>query len=261
MKKLLLTVLLLAVHFAYPQEFQNPGFIQGTVPTALGQIAYCDYMFAARSGPDYFHPQSPDPAVGIPYNAYGYQTPTLNSQFRYIGVKCWQEGVQIPELAGARLARPTVIGHRYAILSAWSLADNSKYTCDNIGIKLGGSYAIYSYLADTGHYWSYKFDTLVATQVDSVCYLGQHFQVGNMVTPTMVNPQGQPYAYFYIGQLLITDLDATPVGVTEPTLRADHFTPVRYTDLLGREVPASTPGVLIEESTNGVLTEFRKVWR
>lgn len=175
--------------------------------------------------PDYFHYCANYP-VGVPYNFQGFQE--AHSKFAYAGIYL-TEGVGINtdkrEYIQTYLNTPLEAGKRYHFEMYVNLANNCRYTTDDIGVKLSTVFLSginnqdpLLYIPDIINLSSNSFDTLNWTLVsgDYVAAGGEvYLVIGNFkndlqTTSTLYNISS-PHEYIYC---YIDDVSLTPAVTT-----------------------------------------------
>ena len=249
MKRIFTLFALLSLVLSSPAQRMltpNPTFDIGSVPDSLGSAASCmSYVpvtgFGGNGTPDYFKFNPWHPCVSTPVNEFGSQSDLSGDG--YLGMMFGGEDVE-NEYVGIRLVEPTVIGNRYVITVTVSLAENSGYYSDNLGISIAGNLILpkhSGFKIDSPNQWQTFTDTIVAAKVRDVVYVGSVLESAE-VTP--IGNGGRPYCYVYLGEFSVVDLDQEPLEA--PTVDVESYSLISRHNILGQSVNDSFQGLVVE---------------
>lgn len=218
----------------------NPNhlFELGTAPTDTNQGNLCTgYQGYAGRVTDYFRAGSPS-IVGMPSNIMGQQQDILGGS-SYMGLAV--NGYRGVEVWGM-LLDSVYIGNSYRLSVTYSVADDSKYSCDSmIMIFAGNNMYVQSDVAES-LLWHTHTITVTAMNTQAVVLIGPGYHDFTLAR-RLINPSGFEGSYYYIAELSVIDLG--PVGVEHETTSSESMRVVSRTNLLGQAVDGGCKGVVV----------------
>jgi hypothetical protein len=229
MKKTLFifVVILLSINgsFAQINLVQNPSFQDAIAcPSYLMQIdsslGWCSY----RPSPEYFNKCAAySSCVSIPKNCFGFQYTPNNTCNAYAGLYTNNinsypvPGINYREYIGRQLSSPLIVGQKYYVSFKTSLADNSFYATDKLGVLFSTvpysdinpapirNFAhVYSTLiiSDTSENWTTISGSFVSDSAYSYIIIGNHFDDAH--TDTIVLNSSYSGAYYYVTDFCVS---------------------------------------------------------
>ncbi len=190
MKHLLNTILLcIAVVIANAQQIVTHGFINYTAcPTDFSQIYLCTNWYQPTGGTsDYLNACANGTNVGVPNNYWGTQACVDNA---YVGLYTYAPAAttDYKEYIGTEIA-PLTVGQEYEMSITVSLADNSSFATDGLGVYFSMNQYTYSVMYNTIN---------VTPQIDYTSY-GTITNKLSWVTLTKTFIADSPYRHIIIG--------------------------------------------------------------
>ncbi len=198
----------------------NPGFeFYHHCPPYPGQIHEAvDWNAPNNKTTDYFHRcSSPAGGASVPANLLGFQEPYHGDG--YAGIRTWIPIIEgnpyYREYLATQLLEPMVAGETYEISFMVSVAEESGYYSDDIGIYFSpepfGHQAVYDYepqvrqpdnvLLENTNDWVKIYSKYVAQGGEQYLLLG-NFLDDERMTREVIDPQ-LPVVYYYIVEVVV----------------------------------------------------------
>ncbi len=136
-KSLFLVIMNLGLVASSQNLVPNPSFeTYTTCPTSVNQLnSAIPWVTPTLGTPDYFNVCSTNNFVDVPGNFFGFQNARTGDAYAHC-VFFPATGANSREYIQAQLTSPLIVGQDYVVSFYVSLANNSKFACNNIGAYL-----------------------------------------------------------------------------------------------------------------------------
>lgn len=216
----------------------NPSFETHSMcpvnPADLSSLASWYPMQAHNGSPDYFN-SCGSSFVGVPSNTFGYQAAFDGNA--YVGISTYNYGATNYEYIQTYLTSPMIAGQSYTISFYVSLADDSRYSSNNIGALFTQDFLYGNWNYDSLNIspninystpitdingWTLVSGTYIATGNEQFLTIG-NFYDENSTQIVNINPIGSlGGAYYYIDQVSVTE---SPLGNSDFFQQKCQITP------------------------------------
>jgi hypothetical protein len=204
------------------------------VPT--GDLVCATPWFGAQCSPDYFN-VCDTAFLGVPSNSWGTQFPHSGNAYAGFYTYNFSQANSSRDYIECQLISVLTAGNKYMVSFHVSLADNSNYATNTVGVYFSSSQVtgsncnLLNYTAQIQNTssnpltdkinWILIQDTLTATGGE------QYITIGNFATDIISNPQfvgtfGLNGTYYYIDDVSVIDLG--PTGMKENSIEKDAIT-------------------------------------
>jgi gliding motility-associated-like protein len=236
MKQLSTLVLLLLCYYITSAQIVTPGFTRySACPTSYSQVTNCTGWRQPTGGTsDYFNACATALSVGVPQNILGYQN-SIDSA--YVGLITYAPTsiYDYKEYIGTSIS-PLIVGQTYTMSIVISLADNSVYATDGLGVFFSTytvdtptlfstlpltpqvDYSDYGVIRDKLS-WVTLTKTFVADSAYTNLLVGCFKPVSILHIDTVTGGDShegyEPYSYYYIGRIGIPDTSNGQIDTTK----------------------------------------------